>query len=1010
MQSAAQPIESILAAAVELNSEAERQQFLDQACAGDVDLKKRLQQLIDNHFRAGSFLESPVALAAPHGGEGLRATVALPISEVQGTIIGPYKLLEQIGEGGFGIVFMAEQQEPIRRKVALKVLKPGMDSRQVVGRFEAERQALAIMDHPNIAKVLDGGQTSSSRPYFVMDLVKGLPITEYCDQAQLTTRERLEMFLPLCQAVQHAHQKGIIHRDLKPSNVLVTLQVGTPLVKVIDFGIAKAVGQQLTDKTWFTGFAQMIGTPLYMSPEQAALCNADVDTRSDIYSLGVLLYELLTGTTPFGKDRLKEIGYDELRRIIREEEPPRPSTRISTLGKAATTLSTQRKSDPKRLSQFCRGELDWIVMKCLEKDRNRRYETAGALAADVLHFLHDEPVQACPPSKWYRFRKLARRKKRAFVTASALALGALVAVIGLAASNVLIRQEQARTKEAKERAEKAQGLAEQRAEQIRDGLERLKTANALSDRARFYTADLRWDDAHAVLTRAVQLRPDHSFAWAELADLHTRLGLWELAASDFEREMELRKPDDTLRWYLHALLRVYLGDTPGYGQVCRRMREHFRGTSQRIFLIELVRTSVLRPDADADLEQLVEQARQAVAAGAKGEWWPLYTLGVALYRAGQHEKAMRRLRESLAVDQREWSVRTLSYPVLAMAYYRLGRVAEAREALKASARVLNHWTEEMYQGGDKHWVIHLGAAAYWPVPWWDWMEGRLYYREAKLLIDGSPPPDDPRLHVLRGRAFAGLREHAQAEPEYAVALQQLPDDPQIRLETHRNRAYGYIHLSRWKHAAAEFAQAGELQPDEVYLGLFRGVAHLKAGEVGAYRQTCAALVRRFEKTQDPVIASNLLLACVLRPDALPDMARLLPLVRVATPPGAPGPAEAAAALYRAGKYAEAIRRFEMAAKVYRLRAGAWCFLAMARHRLGRADEARHALAEAVRWIDEANRDESDELPGRRPAWGSWHEKLECEFLLDEATKLLEKNDADCPDSGVNNPQSRKKRD
>jgi tetratricopeptide (TPR) repeat protein len=287
------------------------------------------------------------------------------------------------------------------------------------------------MDHPNIAKVLDAGQTSNGRPYFVMDLVKGLPVTEFCDQGQLTPRERLELFAQVCQAVQHAHQKGIIHRDIKPSNVLVTLQDGTPLVKVIDFGIAKALGQQLTDRTLFTGFAQMIGTPLYMSPEQAALSNVDVDTRSDVYSLGVLLYELLTGTTPFTKERLQEASYDELRRIIREEEPPKPSTRISTLGQAAVTVSTQRKSDPKRLSQLVRGELDWIVMKALEKDRNRRYESASAFAADVQRYLADEPVQACPPSAWYRLRKFARRNRGRLVAAGVLGLALLVAAGGI---------------------------------------------------------------------------------------------------------------------------------------------------------------------------------------------------------------------------------------------------------------------------------------------------------------------------------------------------------------------------------------------------------------------------------------------------------------------------------------------------------------------------------------------------------------------------------------------------
>ena len=340
--------------------------FLAQACAGNGELRRDIERLLRAHERAGNFLQ----------GNPRSATIDHPVGEGPGTVFGPYKLLEQIGEGGFGVVFMAEQQQPVRRKVALKVLKPGMDTRQVIARFEAERQALALMDHPNIARVFDGGETPTGRPYFVMELVRGIPITDFCDQNHLTIRERLELFVNVCQAVQHAHQKGIIHRDIKPSNVLVTLHDGTPVVKVIDFGIAKATGQQLTDKTLFTNFAQLIGTPLYMSPEQAALSGLDVDTRSDIYSLGVLLYELLTGTTPFDKDRLETAGYDEIRRIIREEEPPKPSTRMSTLGQAATTHRHNRKSDPKRLSQLFRGELDWIVMKALEKDRNRRYETA----------------------------------------------------------------------------------------------------------------------------------------------------------------------------------------------------------------------------------------------------------------------------------------------------------------------------------------------------------------------------------------------------------------------------------------------------------------------------------------------------------------------------------------------------------------------------------------------------------------------------------------------------------
>jgi serine/threonine protein kinase/tetratricopeptide (TPR) repeat protein len=412
--------ESVFAEALEIDDLQERAAFLDRACAANPALRKNVQSLL-SAYSAGQFLELP----AP----ALAATTDEPISERPGTVIGPYKLLEQIGEGGFGAVFMAEQQHPVRRKVALKVLKPGMDTGQVVARFEAERQALALMDHPNIARVFDGGETATGRPYFVMELVRGVPITDFCDQNHLNVHERLGLIVDVCQAVQHAHQKGIIHRDLKPSNVLVALHDDMAVVKVIDFGVAKATGQQLTEKTLFTNFAQMIGTPLYMSPEQAQMSGLDIDTRSDIYSLGVLLYELLTGTTPFDKERLRTAGYDEMRRIIREEEPARPSTRISMLGAAAATVSANRQSDPQKLSRVMRGELDWIVMKALEKDRNRRYETASAFALDVQRYLSDEPVQACPPSAWYPIRKFARRNKSVLAVAG-LALCFLVLLGG----------------------------------------------------------------------------------------------------------------------------------------------------------------------------------------------------------------------------------------------------------------------------------------------------------------------------------------------------------------------------------------------------------------------------------------------------------------------------------------------------------------------------------------------------------------------------------------------------
>jgi serine/threonine protein kinase len=415
---------SIFADALACDSPESQAAHLDRKCGGDVALRAEIDALLKAHNEAGEFLkesESPVALASISD-EDRR--------ECAGTIIGPYKLLEQIGEGGMGVVYMAAQQTPVRRRVAVKIIKPGMDTRKVIARFEAERQALALMDHPNIARVLDAGATDLGRPYFVMELVRGIPITEYCDEKSLPVRERLELFVPVCQAVHHAHQKGIIHRDLKPTNVLVTMQDGRAMPKIIDFGVAKATGQQLTEKTLFTAFSQMVGTPLYMSPEQAEMASVDVDTRSDIYSLGVMLYELLTGTTPFEQERLRKATFDEIRRIIREEEPPHPSTRLNTLaGDLATTVAERHRSDARRLVQTVRGELDWIVMKCLDKDRNLRYDTANSLATDIERHLNDEQVLACPPSAVYRFRKIARRNKTLLATTAVVAASLVLGIV-----------------------------------------------------------------------------------------------------------------------------------------------------------------------------------------------------------------------------------------------------------------------------------------------------------------------------------------------------------------------------------------------------------------------------------------------------------------------------------------------------------------------------------------------------------------------------------------------------
>jgi serine/threonine protein kinase/tetratricopeptide (TPR) repeat protein len=433
--------ETIFGEALLIANDEAREAYLAKVCGDDAGLRSQVESLLLAHGRAGEFLEPPAradGVGAPAQTIGLRAfgdvppRGARPAAESVGTVVGPYKLLERLGEGGMGVVYMAEQLRPVRRRVAMKIIKPGMDSKQVIARFEAERQALALMDHPGIARVLDAGATDTGRPFFAMELVRGVPITAYCDEHQLNPGERLRLFVQVCQAVQHAHQKGVIHRDLKPTNVLVTAHDGVAAPKVIDFGIAKATaGQPLTDMTLVTLVSDFMGTPLYMSPEQAELSGLDVDTRSDVYSLGVLLYELLTGTTPFDKQRLVKAGLDEMRRIIREEEPPRPSTRIGTLAAdGAGSVSAQRGSDPRRLSRTVRGELDWIVMRCLEKDRTRRYETANALVRDVQRYLANEPIEACPPSTAYRLRKLVRRHRGAMVAASLLLVTLVGGIIG----------------------------------------------------------------------------------------------------------------------------------------------------------------------------------------------------------------------------------------------------------------------------------------------------------------------------------------------------------------------------------------------------------------------------------------------------------------------------------------------------------------------------------------------------------------------------------------------------
>jgi WD40 repeat protein len=487
MSSDSDRLKEVFAQALRTEAPAERESYLAEACKGDPELREQVDSLLRAHEQAGDFFSQTVRLPSPDFEPD-------PV----GTMIGRYKLLEKIGEGGFGVVYLAEQQEPVQRKVALKIIKAGMDTREVIARFEAERQALAMMDHPNIAKVLDGGTTQAKRPYFVMELVHGIPITDYCDQEHLSTTERLRLFIKVCQAVQHAHQKAVIHRDLKPSNILVTLHDEAPVPKVIDFGVAKALGQKLTERTLFTAFRQMIGTPAYMAPEQAETSGLDVDTRSDIYSLGVLLYELLTGVTPIDKETLGRAAPDEIRNMIRETEPPKPSTRLRALGDKLPDVAKRRRCEPGALSRLVRGDLEWAVMKCLEKDRTRRYETANGLAMDLSRFLNNEPVTAAAPSALYRATKFVRRHRAALTTAAAFILLLVAGVVGSLFEAVRAK-----------RAEREEGLLLQQAEGLRSAAEQKLWDSYLAQAQAF-----RWSGrpgrrfaALEVLDRAAAMRP-----------------------------------------------------------------------------------------------------------------------------------------------------------------------------------------------------------------------------------------------------------------------------------------------------------------------------------------------------------------------------------------------------------------------------------------------------------------------------------------------------------------------
>jgi serine/threonine protein kinase len=644
--------------------------------------------------------------------------------EFIGKHIGPYKLLQRIGEGGCGVVYMADQEKPVRRRVALKIIKLGMDTKSVVARFEAERQALALMDHPNIARALDAGATETGRPYFVMELVRGLKITDYCDQEQLDTVERLRLFIEVCQAIQHAHQKGVIHRDIKPSNILITLIDGCPVPKVIDFGIAKAIEGRLTDNTIFTAYEQFIGTPAYMSPEQAVMSGVDVDTRSDIYSLGVLLYELLTGRTPFATKELMQNGVDGLRRTLQEREPQRPSVVLTTMqGSALDQMARCRQVEPVSLISMLRGDLDWIVIRALEKDRTRRYQTANGVVMDIQRYLANEPVVARPPSRLYRLQKLVRRNQVVFAAGGAVILAL---IFGLGLSTWFWSRE----REARQQAV----AAEQQQERLRveaENRERITQAAFLISRGQLAEAD-------ALVEKVSELKPslEAESVLRALGEWHALKGQWDQSANRFKFLLEADQSDNswtiTQDLLMAGPIQIERGDIEGYERFRLAAIARFAGTTDPVLAERTLKISLLLP-ADAQVMKSLENFAELSADSMRNPnqdsimaAWRCISLSLMAYRQGY------------TPTSEMWCQRCLDYPennpariatahiIQSMACYQLGEKDKARGELGQGRKLVDaQFTGPLTEGN--------GGVGFW----FDWLFARILLHEAEGMMGSS---------------------------------------------------------------------------------------------------------------------------------------------------------------------------------------------------------------------------------------------------------------------------------
>jgi hypothetical protein len=716
--------EELFDAARRISNPAQRHSFLNQACDGDEALRDRLEKLLSALPAADEMFQECLSAVRSSAEEAdlFSANRSIASEEVPGDCIGSYRLVTKIGEGGCGVVYLAEQQQPVRRRVAVKVIKLGMDTRSVVARFNAERQALAMMDHPNIAKVFDGGATTAGRPYFVMELVSGVKITEFCDKTGLDTRDRLTLFAQVCLAIQHAHQKGVIHRDVKPSNILVAWQDGRPTPKVIDFGVAKATADRLTDNTIFTMQTQLIGTPAYMSPEQAELSGLDIDTRSDIYSLGVVLYELMTGRTPFDPQKLLQSGVDELRRRLRDQEPLTPSATVATLRPAdLAAVAQSRQIEPHKLIGQLRGDLDWIVMKALEKDRGRRYQTANGLAMDVQRFLNNEPIVARPPSRLYQFKKLARRNTGLFVSIGAVAV---VLIAGLATSTWLLRREvQARrwAVDAEQREARLRHQAETR--------EKITQAAILLNQEKLGEADSLIDNIEVAAPTT-----EGATVFRAIGEWHALAGRWKTAAQRFNTLVLINQAEG---WDLASVdflecgtTLAQIGDAIGYQQFHQTSLNRFMVTTNPVIAERILKINLLLP-ADAtfteSLAPLARVAAQPVAGDENGDAqfraaWRSVSLALFEYRRGRYVTAADWCKKCLAYSEYNAPRIATARIILALAWQRQDRSDEARGQLSQGRQLI-----------DAKFASDLDRGTAQQGFWFDWVFARILLREAQTL-------------------------------------------------------------------------------------------------------------------------------------------------------------------------------------------------------------------------------------------------------------------------------------